>query len=304
MTQMSQRSRDWLIVIVTNLTAAFWLLWHARGEMSGETTLKSTPIVFVLLNAVVLWSIRTKNRRHQLTTPPSLVITAIISAVLASGCLWAVLHRDLDFSHEILSEAVSSTPITHIKPESRAILVQLLRTRLQNSREQAAAASRFKPITPALYSAESFANESVIQSVKSQVDAAASFDLSYADKQQAAMNEFRERMSKADPAYLESFESQRKEANDEFAKASLQEKQWLDATTALYDFAALNHRVMGLQGNQLVFSDSRVKASFEVKKAHAVDLLNTLQAMQKQQAERQEKALPDVPLSKMGLRAN
>lgn len=290
------------MVIVTNVTAAFWLFWHGRGEISGETTLKATPIVFLILNAVLLTSILAKNRRLQLTTPTRLVVTAVILALGASCCLWAALHKDLDFSHEILNEAVSSTPVSAIRPESRAILVQLLRTRLQNSREQTAAASRLKPITPALYSAESFENENVIQSVKSQVETAASFDLSYADKQQAAMNEFRARMSKVDPAYLESFEAERKEANEEFAKASSQEKQWLEATTALYDFAAANHGMMGLKGNQLFFSDSSVKASFEGKKERAIDLLNQLQASEKEEEKRQEKAMPDVPLSKLGLR--
>jgi hypothetical protein len=161
-----------------------------------------------------------------------------------------------------LDEAASSKPISTIKPESRAILVQLLRTRLQNSREYNAAASRFKPITPALYSAESFENENVIQSVKSQVEAAASLDISYADKQQEAMDEFRTRMSKGNTAYLASFEAHRKGA-DEFAKALLQEKEWIEATDALYDFAVANQKMMKLRGNQLVFSDPRVKATFE-----------------------------------------
>jgi hypothetical protein len=200
-----------------------------------------------------------------------------------------------------LDEAASSKPINAIKPESRAILVRLLRTRLQNSREYSAAASRFKPITPALYSTESFENEDVIQSVKSQVGAAASLDISYAGKQQEAMDDFRARMTKADPAYLESFEAQRKGADDEFAKALLQEKQWLEATNALYDFASANQKIMKLKGNQLVFTDSRVKAIFEDDKAHSVDLLNKVQAMEKQQGERQEKAMPNGSLSKLGL---
>jgi hypothetical protein len=68
------------MVIGTNLTAAFWPFWHARGEMSGETTLRATPIVFLILNAVVLWSVRAKNRRLQLTTPTRLVVTAVILA--------------------------------------------------------------------------------------------------------------------------------------------------------------------------------------------------------------------------------
>ena len=285
--------------------AAFWLFWqHARGDASAKTTLIATLIVFTILNAVMLLSIRAKNRRLQLTTPTSLVVTAIVLAVVASSCFWVALHRDLDFSQSVLDEAVSSKPISAIKPESRAILVQLLRSRLQNSREYNAAASRFKPITPALYSAESFENEDVIQSVKSQVGAAASLDISYAGKQQEAMDEFRAKMSKADPAYLESFEAQRKGADDEFAKALWQEKQWLEATNALYDFAAANQKIVKLKGNQLIFSDPRVKATFEDHKSHSVDLLNKVQAMEKQQAERQEKAMPDVPFSKFGLRDN
>ena len=305
MTQMSQRSRDWIIVIGVNLVTAFWLFWqHARGDASAKTTLIATPIVFVVLNAVMLLSIRAKNRRLQVTTPSSLIVTAILLAVVASGCFWTALHPDLDFSQAILDEAVSSKPLSTIKPESRAVLVQLLRTRLQNSREYNAAASHFKPITPALYSAESFGNENVIQSVKSQVEAAASLDISYAGKQQEAMDEFRTRMSKADPAYLASFDAQRKGADDEFAKALLQEKQWLEATNALYNFAAANQKIMKLKGNQLVFSDPRLKATFEDEKQHSIDLLNKVHAMQKQQAERQDKALPDVSLSKLGLRGN
>jgi len=304
MTPLSQRSRDWLIVIGTNLTAACWLFWHARGEISGETTLIATPIVFVILNAVVLRSIRGKNRRLQLTTPTSLVVTAITLALVASAGLWGDLHRDLDFSQAILDEAVSSEPISDIKPESRAILVQLLRKRLQNSREYNADASRFTPITPALYSAESFENENVIQSVKSQVKAAASRDITYSNRQQEAMNDFRTKMSKADPAYLESFEAQRKSVDDEYAKASSQIAEWLEATVGLYDFAAAKHKTIKLKGHDLVFLDSATKATFEDKKKHSTDLLDEIRATEKRQEERQRKALPDGKLSKLGLRGN
>lgn len=293
------------MVIGVNLMTAFWLSWqHARGNATTKTILIATPIAFGIPNAATLLGIRAKNRRLQLTTPTSLVVTAIILAVVACGCFWAALHRGLDSTQSILDEAVSSKPISAIKPQSRAILVQLLRARLENSREYNADAARFKPIEPALYSAESFENENVIQSVKSQVQAAASLDVSYAGKQQEAIDEFRARMSKADPAYLESFEAQRKGADDEFAKALLQEKQWLDATNGLYDFAAANQKTIKLKGNQLYFLDPKVKATFEGDKQHAVDLLNKVRAMEKDQAERQKKALPDVPLSKLGLTDN
>ena len=61
--------------------------------------------------------------------------------------------------------------------------------------------------------------------------------------------------------------------DDEFAKALWQEKQWLEATNALYDFAAANQKIVKLKGNQLIFSDPRVKATFEDHKSHSVDLL-------------------------------
>jgi hypothetical protein len=61
---------------------------------------------------------------------------------------------------------------------------------------------------------------------------------------------------------------------------------------------------MKLEGNQLVFSDPRVKATFEDDKEHSVELLNKVQAVEKQQAVRQEKAIAHVPLSKLGLRSN
>jgi hypothetical protein len=76
----------------------FWLFWqHARRDASAKTTLIATPIVFAILNAVMLFSIRAKNPRLQLTTPTSLVVTAITLAVVASGCFWTALHQDLRF---------------------------------------------------------------------------------------------------------------------------------------------------------------------------------------------------------------
>jgi hypothetical protein len=305
MTQMSQRNRDWLIVIGVNLMTTFWLFWqHARGDATAKTTLLTAPIVFAVLNAAVLFSIRAKNRRQQLITPPSLVVAAIILALVAIGCLWAALHGDLHFSHEILDEAVSSKPISAIQPESRAILVQLLRTRLQNSRDYDAAFSRLKPITPRIYSAESFENDNVIKSVMNQVREVASLDISYADKQQDAMNEFRIKMSKADPAYLESFEAQRRDIDDQFGKAASEEKEWLEVTSDLYDFATANHKIIKLNGNQLVFSDPTIKASFNDKKKHSADLLDKIRATEKEEEQRQRKALPDVPFLKLGLRGN
>jgi hypothetical protein len=111
-------------------------------------------------------------------------------------------------------------------------------------------------------------------------------------------------MSKADPAYLESFEAQRKGIYDEYAKASSQTAQWLEATVDLYDFEAANHKTIKLNGNELVFSDPTIKATFDDKMKHSTDLLEKILATEKAQEEQQRKALPDVSLSKLGLRGN
>jgi hypothetical protein len=290
MTQMSQRNRDWLIVIGVNLTAAFWLFWqHARGDSSAKTTLITTPIVFAVLNTVALLNIRAKNRRQQTVTPASLIVAATLLALAASGSLWAVLHKDLG-DNELINLAASSKPISAIRPAWRGILVQLLRERLHNSRDYDAAVLRMKPISPPLYSAESFENENVIESVLSQTQAVGSLSISYADKQQEAMNEFRSAMSKADPAYLESFVAERRGIDDEYGKYALLARQWLDATKALYNFAAVNHKMIRLNGSQLVFSDPKIKVSFDEQKERSVDLLNKMLAAEKEQEERQKKA--------------
>lgn len=295
---------DWLLVVIVNLGAAFWLFWqHARGEATAETTLITTPVVFVVLNLALLLSIRAKNRRTQLTTPTSLIVTAALLALAASGSLWAVLREDLG-GKELINEAVSSKPISAIKPERKAILVQLIRARLQNSHEEEAAASRMNPITARLYSAESYGNKTVIQSVLSQVDTGFSLDIAYAQKQQDAMNEFRRRMSKADSAYLEKFEAARRSEDDEDRRALAELRQWHEATIDLYKFAAASQNVIAVKGGQVVISDHAVKAIFAQKQARAVDLLAAVGATEKKLEERQEEALPDVSLSKLRLRSD
>ena len=223
--------------------------------------------------------------------------------MVGSCTLWAVLHHGLG-GNELMDEVISSKPISEIRRERKAILVQLLRARLQTGQEYEAVASQMKPISPPLYSDESFENEDVIRLVMTQVRAAASTDIIYSDKQQAAMNEFRTRMSKADPAYLESFESDRRDIDDLYGKTASLVKQWLDATSDLYDFAAANHKTITLKANQLIFSDPKIKFSFEDKKGRSADLLIKLRVAEKEGTERQRNALPDVSFSKLGLRVN
>jgi len=301
MTQVSQRNRDWLVVVGVNLTATGWFFWqHYRGQTTAETTLIAAPIVFVILNSVMLRGIRAKNRRQQLDTPTSQIVTAILLASAATGSMWAALHEDLG-GKELMNEVVSSKPLSAIRPERKAILVQLLRTRLQNSRDYDAAVLQIKPTQPPVYSAQSFENDKVMQSVMSHVQNVASLDISYEVKQQDAMNEFRTRMSKADPAYLQSFEAERPGRVDEFGRMASLEKEWLEATSNLYEFVVANRGKIRLNKDQLAFSDPKVKADFDDKKQHAIDLLSKVRDTENEQAERQKKALGGVPASKWGL---
>jgi hypothetical protein len=301
MTQVTQRTMDWLLVIVGNLSTAFWLFWqHARGGTSAETTMITTPIVFVIVDVTVLLSIRAKNHSKQLKIPASLILTAVLLALTASGSLWASLRQDL-YGNELLNEANSSKPISEIRPERNAILVQLLRARLRNSRETVAATKTMKPIAPALYSPGSFENESVIRSVISQVETAASFDINNAEKQETAMTEFRARMSKADPAYLALFETNRKKEEDEDRQALTQEKEWYEATIDLYKFAAANQKAIKIEEHRVALADPKLQAIFDKKKEHSAELLGRVQAAEKKLADRQEK-FSSMPLAKMGLR--
>jgi hypothetical protein len=302
MNQVSQRTRDWIVVVGVNAVTAGSLFWqHARGEASAKATIIAAPIVFLLLNAVMLRSIRAKSHRLQLTLPKSLVIVAALLAIGGSASFWAALHNEWD-DNELVNEVLSSKPIAAIRPERKAIVVQFYRTRLQNSRAYEAAAQGLKPIAPPLYSTASFANESVIQSALGQAKAAVSLDIDFAQKQETALDQFRSRMSKVDPEYLRSFEASRQTLEHEERGSIPQLNQWLDATTDLYSFVGANIKAVSVKDNQLVFADPKVKATFDAKKKRAVDLLQEVRGSEREGEERQDKALSEIPSA--GLKGN
>ncbi|MGA9498527.1 MAG: hypothetical protein WBV41_21880 [Terriglobales bacterium] len=142
----------------------------------------------------------------------------------------------------------------------------------------------------------------MIQSVLGQTKAAVSLDIDFAQKQEAALDQFRSSMSKVDPEYLRSFEASRKPLEDEERGSIPQLNQWLDATTDLYSFVAANSKAASVKENQVVFADPELKATFDAKKKRAVDLLREVRGSERQGEERQDKALSEIPSA--GLKGN
>jgi hypothetical protein len=78
-------------------------------------------------------------------------------------------------------------------------------------------------------------------------------------------------------------------------------REFRDVTVDLYSFVAANKKAVRIEGKRLLFSNPVAKAKFEEKENRSIDLLRSVQTTTEEEAKQQEKALPDIPLSKLGL---
>lgn len=108
-------------------------------------------------------------------------------------------------------------------------------------------------------------------------------------------------MSVVDADYLAEFEVERKANEDQEQQALSGLREFRDATVDLYSFVAANKKHVRIDGDRLVFPDSTMKTKFEDKQKRSIDLLHRVQTITEEQAKQQEKALPIIPLSELGL---
>jgi len=180
--------------------------------------------------------------------------------------------------------ALSGTPLNEIQPEQKRLVVELIRRRILNSRDydRARAEVHNKPLSPALYSPESYVNVDVNHRTISELQKYAEVDFEYSSKQELAKAEFRTKMARIDPTYLQSWDSQRQDQQAlETSMISL-EKQWLDSVVVLYEFAAKHIEVIKLQGGKLLFSDPAIEQTFQRQQDASEALCSRLKEQSKE----------------------
>jgi hypothetical protein len=262
MTSLGRKHQDWILLAIVNLTVPVVLIWkHHTGDLSRTVALLSAILSLVLLNVILVTAIHFRNRRNRRTISGNFVIGAValglVSVLLSAIGLYATAERN-----EYAELAFSNIPLDQIHPEQKALVVDLLRQMAADSRENAQMAAQIKPITPSVYSPESFANANVIRSVSDEYRSAAEEDAARHEKQIRIMTDFRTRMATVDPDYLKSFEAAGQYRNSLEAKNYELEREALAATLGLYEYAATHLKDITLKDGELRFADSEVETQF------------------------------------------
>jgi len=197
------------------------------------------------------------------------IVSAVIAAVLSVLGVLSVRPRN-----DILELAFSDVPLGKISPEPKRLLVELVRRRDANSRTYSQIASTMRPLSPPLYSAESFANEKVCRGTAIRLTQSVEADFGYFAQQEQAGKEFSENLMRIAPT------SDLLKADQWQASASVGnelEHTWLSSTVGLYDYAASHAKDITIKNGTLEFSTESVRREFNRQLATSKDLFQKFQ---------------------------
>jgi hypothetical protein len=219
---------------------------------------------------------------------------------VASATVTALAVSSIPAHNEYVDLAFSDVPLSQIHPERKALVVELIRRKAANSREYDIDASQAKPLSPPLYSPESFASKDAIADTMGQLKKATDSDFAYRAKQQDAEADFRKRMSEVDPQYLATFDSNLEKADE--ASMSNLEQQWFSTTSALYQYAAAHQKEIEVRNGNLKFNTTAVQIEFnqrqELSKTLYAKFLERVHgALRDKQQQRARIIMPAGPLT-------
>jgi hypothetical protein len=270
---------DWIAIAGMAIVAFAVPVWKYRaGDCSPRVALVSGLLSLLVVYAVLLLTIRVRNRRLGLPSPRSLLIGAIFAGMLAAGGLWVTLANEMG-EKDLMMTALSSKPISEIRPEEKALVVQLLRKELKRNRDYEHTVSQIKPLNPPLFSNESFRSVTTMQQEIDGLKQAVALDFATHDQHQRDLAEFRSLMMKRYPAYLKSFNSGIRNKEESWEEVLSLERQLLNATIDLYEFAARNPENISFQNGNLISHDPGVWNSFAKKRNNCVSLLQELRRL-------------------------
>jgi hypothetical protein len=237
----SLRNRTlWVVFASIAVGVPGFSLWSYRaGYVTKGVTLLSAAIALAVLLPVMFVGFRRAIRALGGALPGSMLGGVLLLGVLSFCVTWIGVSV-LQPHNDLLGLALSNTPLSAIQPERKQLLVELIRRKAAISREndKALADAQKHPIDPQIYSPASFASKEVMESTVAQLATSINLDTDYSKQQQAATDDFRNKMAVCDPAYLETFDESMKERDAADARILQTESAWFEGVKALYDYAA------------------------------------------------------------------
>jgi hypothetical protein len=290
MAPWTRKAKDWVVLVCVDVGVPITIAWKRHtGEASTTVAIVSGLVSLAVLNAVLIAMMHARNKRQAQGVPRGFIIGAIGLLIFAAS-LTAISAYSVPAHNDYLELALSDTPLNDIHPEQKALVVELLRRQLANSRANDRIIAEAKPISPPLYSQNSFASEETIRRVSTEYKNATEVDFSYYAQQLEALNEFRGKMMKVDPGYLKSFEAAREERETAEAKAVKMEQESAAATLALYEYAAIHAKGITVKNGELAFSTEGVRLEFSGQLENSKSLFSKWQAAVQELARRQQQA--------------
>jgi len=296
MTSVSRKNLDWLVLIVGNLTVPVMVAWkHHAGEATQTVASVSGLVSLLVLNSVLITAIHFREKRKNEVIPRGFVI-GVVGFALFSASLTVISAYSIPERNDYVELAFSGVPLDQIHPQQKALVVDLLRRTAANSRDYEHLAAQTKPISPQLYSVESFANESVIRSVLEEYGKANAADFAYHKEQEQTMDEFRDKMMTVDPSYLKSFEAGRQEQETQEAKILQLQQECSTATTALYNYAGTHTKDITVKDGQLRFANDAVQTEFSRQLEGSKTMYERWQGALQESVRRQQQLRKNVGL--------
>jgi hypothetical protein len=262
MATIPRKTHQWLLLLMIDVTVPTVIISkHHTGEVNTTIALTSAFLSLLVLNVVTVLTTRSRNKRLGQETPRKFYLGAACLAVI-SGVLTTLAVHSAPVRNDYLELALSDTPLNEIQPKRKALVVELVRRIAEDSKVHERVASQFKPISPALYSPDSFANEKVIRSVSEQYKKAFDMDVTYHKRIETYWREFHEKMLNVDPDFLKSFEaaSQKSKMPDE--RVFQLQQQLAAATLDLYGYADSHSRELTVSDGKLHFANEDVRVEF------------------------------------------
>jgi len=235
-TKAAYRRITWLLLVVNFAVPAFVLVQRNGNHLTDAANIWVGWISATMLTVMLIFGTYLRLPADHRQIPRRMVLTSIALAVL-SGLITTISIASSP-SDNYLAVALSDTPLNNIKPDRKRLIVELVRQNKAASDENSRIAKTMNPISPALYSVDSFANKTAMESTSSQLKQAYDIDKAYVVAKHEARQAFHDQMQKIDPDYLRGFDSRMQEDDSLEASIEVEESQWVASALNLYDYAA------------------------------------------------------------------
>jgi hypothetical protein len=182
MASVPRKTLDWILLVSNDVTVPAVVSWeHHAGEATSTIALLVGCFSLVVLNVVLIGAIWSRRKRLGESPSRGFVLGAVALAVL-SGLLTSVGVFSFPERNDYVELALSNVPLNEIHPEQKALFVEFLRRRAANSKNYEQMAAQTKPFSPPLYSADSFASDTVIRAAIEHYTTAYAADSNYREE--------------------------------------------------------------------------------------------------------------------------